>query len=149
MKAERVFVLRFNDGSRVPYGVPDFMSEEEAADFMAHVLSELVEGAAQYFEHCCEPANAEVSDGKASGNKKSSGPRIGQPRLERGLTFSDHPSAETLRLEERLNQLRWLGQASLAVRAKQRDAEVEVERQRLEVEQGLHLQPTQRSPRVR
>jgi len=145
MKAERVFVLRFNDGSRVPYGVPDFMSEEEAADFLAHVRSELVEGAAQYFEQCCEPTKAEASDGKASG--KGSGPRIGQPRLERGLTFSDHPSAETLRLEERLNQLRWLGQASLAVRARQRDAEAEVERQRLE--QGLQLQPTQRKPRVR
>ena len=147
MKSERAFVLRFNDGSRIPYGVPDFMSEEEAADFMAHVRSELVEGAAQYFEQCCEPAKAEASDGKASG-KKSSGPRIGQPRLERGLSFSDHPSAETLRLEERLNHLRWLGQASLAVRARQRDAEAEVERQRLEV-QRLQLQPTQRKPLVR
>ena len=64
---------------------------------------------------------------------------MGQPRLERALSFSDNPSAETLRLEERLNQLRWLGQASLEVRAKQRDAEAEVERQRMEID--LQLQP--------
>ena len=147
MKAERVFVLRFNDGSRIPYGVPDFMSEEEAADFLAHVRSELLEGAAQYFEQCCEPMKAEASDGKASG-KKGSGQRIGKPRLDRSLTFSDNPSIETLRLEERVNQLRWLGQASLEVRARQRDAEA-AERRRLEAEQGLQPQPTQRKPLVR
>jgi len=139
MKSERAFVLRFNDGSRIPYGVPDFMSEEEAADFLAHVRSELVEGAAQYFEQCCEPAKTDASDGKASDNQKSSGPRIGPPRLERGLSFSDNPSAETLRLEERLIQLRWLGQASLAVRMRQRDAEAEIERQRMEMD--LQIQP--------
>ena len=147
MRTERVFVLRFNDGSRIPYGVPDFMSEEEAADFLAHVRKELREGAAQYFEQCCEPAKAEAGDGKASGNKKGSGPRIGRPRLERSLSFSDHPSDETLRLEERLNQLRWLGQASLDVRVRQRVAEAELERLRLEAEQGIQRQPTKERSR--
>lgn len=144
MKAERVFVLRFDDGSRIPYGVPDFMSEEEAADFLAHVRSELAQGAAQYFEQCCEPAKAQGSDSKAGDGKASGGPRLGQPRLERSLTFSDNPSAETLRLEERVNQLRWLGQASLDVRARQREAEVEAERLRIELDQrqALQMQPT-------
>ena len=137
MKAERVFVLRFDDGSRIPYGVPDFMSEEEAADFLAHVRSELAEGAAQYFEQCCEPAKAEGSDSKASG-----GQRMGQPRLERSLTFSDNPSAETLRLEERVNHLRWLGQASLEVRARQRDAEAERLRIELDQREAMQMQPT-------
>lgn len=159
MKAERVFVLRFDDGARIPYGVPDFMSEEEVADFLAHVRSELAQGAAQYFEQCCEPAKVEGSDskageGKASGSKPSGGPRLGQPRsqprLERSLTFSDNPSAETLRLEERVNHLRWLGQASLDVRARQRDAEIEAERLRIELDQQApQMQPTQGKPRVR
>lgn len=150
MKAERVFVLRFDDGARIPYGVPDFMSEEEAADFLAHVRSELAQGAAQYFEQCCEPAKVEGSDSKAGDSKASGGPRLGQPRLERSLTFSDNPSAETLRLEERVNHLRWLGQASLDVRARQRDAEIEAERLRIELDQQApQMQPTQGKPRVR
>ena len=36
MKIQRVFVLRFNDGRRIPYGVPEFLSEDEAEDFLAH-----------------------------------------------------------------------------------------------------------------
>ena len=151
MKAERVFVLRFDDGSRIPYGVPDFMSEEEAADFLAHVRSELTQGAAQYFEQCCEPAKAEGSDGKVGDSKASAGQRLGRPRLDRSLTFSDHPSAETLRLEERANQLRWLGQASLDVRARQRAAEIEAQRLRIELDQNqlLQMQSTRGKPRVR
>lgn len=136
MKTERVYVLRFNDGSRVPYGVPDFMSEGEAADFQAHVQSELVEGAAQYFEQCCQPAKA--SENGASGNEEGGGQPTGQPWPERSLTFSDRPSAETLRLQERVNQLRGLGRASLGVRARQRDAKVE--RRRLEAERAIQLQ---------
>lgn len=144
MKAERVFVLRFDDGSRIPYGVPDFMSEEEAADFLAHFRSELVEGAAQYFEQCCEPAKVEGSDNKAGNSKASGGQRLGRPRLDRSLTFSNHPSAMTLDLEERLNQLRWLGQASLAVRIRQRAVEAEAERLQIELEQrqALQMQPS-------
>lgn len=135
MKAERVFVLRFNDGSRIPYGVPDFMSEEEAADFQAHVLSELVEGAANYFQRCCKPAKA--GEGKASGDRGATGQPSDRPTFERSLTFSNHPSDKTLRLEERVNQLRWLSQASLEMRAKQRAAEAELERQRLEARQAI------------
>lgn len=44
MKIQRVFVLRFNDGRRIPYGVPEFLSEEEAEDFLAHVRGEISEG---------------------------------------------------------------------------------------------------------
>ena len=49
MKSEQAHVLRFDDGSQVSYGVPDFATEEEAEDFLAHVRTEIEEGAAEYF----------------------------------------------------------------------------------------------------
>ncbi|MDQ2733540.1 MAG: hypothetical protein M3Y55_00805 [Pseudomonadota bacterium] len=115
MKIERVFVLRFEGSKRIPYGVPEFLSEEEASDFLSHVQSELSEGAAQYFATCCTqrlPADSDdADDGDAADREKV-------------LTFSRNPSARVRRLGIIASRLRVMGLNIFAVKA--RNAEMDV-----------------------
>lgn len=47
------FILTFDDGNRVVWGVPDFLSEEEGHEFLKYVNEQLLLGASQYFFQCC------------------------------------------------------------------------------------------------
>ena len=129
MKIERVFLLRFDDGRRIPYGVPEFLSEEEAKDFLGHVQGELDEGAARYFENCCQdlaqrpPGEDDDDDDEAV--------------RDRELTFSHHPTDRVRRLEFVADGLRRLGTQSLAARAL-REAEIRAHQAQLDA--ALFLQ---------
>ncbi len=150
MKIERVFVLRFDDGQRIPYGVPEFLSEEEAADFMAHVQGELNEGAATYFATCCQGAlqSSEADQADDDDDDDDVEPERGLGR-SREISFAEDPSERVRRLEAVANTLRERGLKILAVRAH----EVEVaqrERQRqLEQKQLIQLQPQKSRGRSR
>lgn len=149
MKIERVFVLRFDDGQRIPYGVPEFLSEDEAADFLAHVQGELSEGAATYFATCCQGA-VQSSDADPAGDDDDDHvePERGFGRA-RAISFADDPSERVRRLEAVATTLRERGLKILAVRAH----EVEVaqrERQRqLEQKQLIQLPPQKSRGRSR
>jgi len=142
MKIERVFVLRFDDGQRIPYGVPEFLSEDEAADFLAHVQGELGEGAATYFATCCQGAGpsskADQADDDDDGDDDAK-PEWGLGR-GREISFADDPTERVWLLEVAANALREQGLKSLAVRA--REVEIAQQRQRqLEREQRIQLAP--------
>ncbi len=151
MKIERVFVLRFDDGQRIPYGVPEFLSEDEAADFLAHVQGELSEGAATYFATCCQGA-VQSSDADPAGDDDDDDDHVEPERgfgRAREISFADDPTERVRRLEAVANTLRERGLKILAVRAH----EVEVaqrERQRqLEQKQLIQLQPQKSRGRSR
>lgn len=121
MKIERVFLLRFDDGQRIPYGVPEFLSEEEAEDFLAHVQGELSEGAARYFATCCQGIKKRLE-----GDEEDDDVEAEQSRgMEREISFADEPTARMRRLEAYANYLRKQGLRSLERRAAQRQAELE------------------------
>jgi len=142
MKIERVFVLRFDDGQRIPYGVPEFLSEDEAADFLAHVHGELDEGAATYFATCCQGAvqSSKADQADDDDDDDDAAPERGLGR-SREISFANDPTERVRLLEVAANALREQGLKSLAVRAR----EVEIaqrERQRqLEQEQALQRTP--------
>nr|MDQ2734369.1 hypothetical protein [Pseudomonadota bacterium] len=121
MKIERVFVLRFDDGQRIPYGVPEFLSEDEAADFLAHVQGELSEGAATYFATCCQGAVQGSNADPAGGDDDDDDDDQVEP--ERGfgrareISFVDDPTERVRRLEFAANAPRRLGLKIFAIRA--------------------------------
>ncbi len=143
MRIERVFVLRFDNGQRIPYGVPEFLSEDEAADFLAHVQGELSEGAATYFATCCQGA-VQSSDADPAGDDDDDDhvePERGFGRA-REISFADDPTERVRRLEFAANTLRKLGLKIFASRARQVEVVAQQERQRqLEQEQGIQLTP--------
>ena len=143
MKIERVFVLRFDDGQRIPYGVPEFLSEGEAADFLAHVQGELSEGAATYFATCCQGA-VQSSDADPAGDDDDDDhvePERGFGRA-RAISFADDPTERVRRIEFAANILRKLGLKIFASRARQVEVAAQQERQRqLEQEQAIQLTP--------
>lgn len=141
MKIERVYVLRFDDGRRIPYGVPEFLSEDEAADFLAHVQGELSEGAAAYFATCCQGA-VQSSDADHGGDDDDDvEPERGRGRA-REISFADDPTERVRRLDLVANALRRRGLRIIAVRAREAEALAQQERQRqLEQEQTVQLTP--------
>ena len=134
MKIERVFVLRFESGARLPWGVPEFMSEDEAADFLAYVQSELEDGGARYFEECC------TGHRKRLGSVDDDDEPLGRNRAI-ALGFSARPSAQTQRLERVATGLLKMGQEFQAISAR-REAERRVEAAR--VQEGQQRQQSQR-----
>lgn len=142
MKIERVFVLRFDDGQRIPYGVPEFLSEDEAADFLAHVQGELSEGAAAYFATCCQevrqrPEGEEGDDGEDDDDEAER-----DRGRAREIRFGEDPTERVRRLEFVANALRKLGLQHQAFRARQAEVVAAQERQRqLEQEQALQRTP--------
>ena len=145
MKIERVFVLRFDDGRRIPYGVPEFLSEDEAKDFLAHVQSELSEGAAAYFVTCCQEV-LRVSGQDDAGDEDEDDEEAAQAdwgrERVREISFAEDPSARVRRLELVANALRRRGLRIIAVRAREAEALAQQERQRqLEQEQTIQLTP--------
>lgn len=144
MKIERVFVLRFDDGQRIPYGVPEFLSEDEAADFLAHVQGELSEGAATYFATCCQDAVQSLDSepaGDDDDNDDHAEPERGFGKA-RAISFADDPTERVRRLEFAANLLRKLGLNIFASRARQVEVVAQQERQRqLEQDQAIQLTP--------
>jgi len=148
MKIERVFVLRFDDGGRIPYGVPEFLSEDEAKDFLAHVQGELSEGAAAYFATCCQEGIRVPGQDVAGDDEQEDDEEPVQADRSRGrvreISFAEDPSARVRRLERVANGLRRLGLQLQAVRARQVEVVAQQERQRqLEQEQLIQLTPQQ------
>lgn len=138
MKIERVFVLRFEDGGRMPYGVPEFLSEDEAADFLAHVQDELSDGAAAYFASCCQEAPGprrrlagQAEDGDDGGAERS-----------RDLRFGRDPSERVRRLEARAELLRKEGLRSFAIKAERQVALEAAAMRKLQLEARTGPKPT-------
>jgi len=146
MKIERVFLLRFDDGQRIPYGVPEFLSEDEAADFLGYVQGELNEGAATYFATCCQGAVQSSEADQADDDDDDVAPERGLGR-SREISFAEDPSERVRRLEAVANTLREWGLKSLAVR------ELEVaqreRRRQLEQEQAIERTPQKSKGRSR
>ena len=145
MKIERVFVLRFDDGGRIPYGVPEFLSEDEAEDFLAHVQGELGEGAAAYFATCCQEGTRAPGQDDV-GNEDEGDEEAAQAKRSRGrvreISFAEDPSARVRRLEFVANALREMGLKIQVVRAREAEALVQQERQRqLEQERDIQRAP--------
>ena len=142
MKIERVFVLRFDDGQRIPYGVPEFLSEDEAADFLAHVQGELGEGAATYFATCCQGAGQGADADHAGDDDDDDDDAEPERGLGRGreISFVDDPSERVRRLEFIANNLRKLGLKIFASRMRQVEVIAQQERQR-QLEQELDVEP--------
>ncbi len=151
MKIERVFVLRFDDGGRIPYGVPEFLSEDEAEDFLAHVQSELREGAATYFATCCQEGTwvPRVPGQEDAGDEDEDDEGGAQAERSRGrfreISFAQDPSARVRRLEFVANALREMGLKIQVVRAREAEALVEQERQRQLVQEQLIQRAPQKS----
>lgn len=141
MKIERVFVLRFDDGQRIPYGVPEFLSEDEAADFLAHVQSELSEGAATYFASCCQGAG-QSSEGEWADDDDDDDvePERGLGR-GREIRFAEDPSERVRQLEAMANTLRERGLKLLAVRAREVEVAQREQQRQLEQKQFIKLPP--------
>lgn len=118
MKIQRVFVLRFNDGRRIPYGVPEFLSEDEAEDFLAYVQGEISEGAAGYFDACCREMPKRVGT-RAGQGADASGDTGGA--AEREIRFAAKPTERVRRLEAYANGMYRDGLRSFALRAAERD----------------------------
>ncbi len=117
-------MLRFDDGKRIPYGVPEFLSEEEAEDFQAHVQGELSEGAATYFATCCQGVQKRLAG--EEGDDEDDDVEAEQSRgQERDISFADKPTARVRRLEAYANYLRKVGLQSLERKAARRQAELE------------------------
>jgi len=149
MKIERVFVLRFDDGQRIPYGVPEFLSEDEAADFLAHVQGELSDGAATYFATCCQGAwqGADTDHaGDDDDDDDDAEPERGLARA-REIRFADDPTERVWLLEVAANALRQQGLKSLAVRA--REVEIAQRERQRQLEQEQALQRTKQKSRGR
>ena len=146
MKIERVFVLRFDDGQRIPYGVPEFLSEDEAKDFLAHVQGELSEGAATYFATCCQGALQSSNADHAGDDDDDAEPERGLGR-GREISFADDPTERVWLLEVAANALREQGLKSLAVRA--REVEIAQRQQQRQLEQEQALQRTKQKSRGR
>lgn len=141
MKIERVYVLRFDDGQRISYGVPEFLSEDEAADFLAHVQGELSEGAATYFATCCQGAVQSSGADHAGDDDDDVEPERGRGRV-REISFADDPTERVRRLEAAANTLRERGLKTLAIKAREVEVVAQQERQRqLEQEQAIERTP--------
>lgn len=153
MKSEQAHVLRFDDGSQVSYGVPDFPTAEEAADFLEHIRTEIEEGAAEYFGQCCRPVHAQAggSEDGDSGDKSEDDEDEAsgwQGVLGQAVSFAARPSTQTRRLEDRANRLRAQGleqlqeqeEERLALEQLQEQQRVAQEQQRLAKEREARWQ---------
>ena len=150
MKIQRVFVLRFDDGQRIPYGVPEFLSEDEAADFLAHVQGELSEGAATYFVTCCQGAlqRFEADQADDDDDDDDAEPERGLGR-GREIRFADDPTERVWLLEVAANALRERGLKSLAVRAREVEVAQKEQQRQLEQRQLIQLSPKKDKGRSR
>ena len=116
MTVQRLFVLRFANGKSLAYGVPEFLGDEEVADFLAYAQDELVSGAAQYRVSCCPP-RARRPDDALGGDGDDGG---GQVAVQtRQLTFGRAPSRRMRELQGYANQLRDMGERSRALRERE------------------------------
>ena len=125
MKSEQAHVLRFDDGSQVSYGVPDFPTAEEAADFLAHIRTEIEEGAAEYFGQCCQLVHAQAGsseghDSGEDGDDSEDEASTHQAVLGVAVSFAARPSVRTRRLEDRANWLRAQGVEQLQKQEEER-----------------------------